>query len=56
MGLLLQKKALEQQNEEITQQANDKMLDYYVLIKEYHKEMKKFARKYNIEYEPQNYE
>ena len=55
-ALLLQKQALEEQDEEIMNQANEKLLEYSDLIGAYHEDMKALTNEYNIDYEPNGFQ
>lgn len=55
-ALLLQKQALEEQDEEIMNQANEKLLEYSDLIGAYHEDMKTLTKEYNIDYEPNGFQ
>ncbi|RID87798.1 hypothetical protein D1970_02840 [Mesobacillus zeae] len=51
-ALLMEKEALEKNDEEMIRKSNKKMMEYQKLINDYHSEMKKLAEKYHIDYEP----
>ncbi|WP_409296890.1 hypothetical protein V1498_03295 [Peribacillus sp. SCS-26] len=51
-ALELEKEALEKSDKEIIQKSNDKMKEYQDIIADYHKEMEKVTKKYNVDYEP----
>lgn len=50
-ALLLEKKALEDQDEELIQKSNDKISEYYRLVNAYHSSMKELAEKHNVTYQ-----
>ncbi|CAM3825782.1 hypothetical protein [Mesobacillus zeae] len=51
-ALQLEKKALEKQDSGLIEQSNVKMTEYQKLIEEYHSQMQKIAKEYNVEYTP----
>lgn len=55
-ALILEKKALEKQDEELMQQSNTKMKEYSRIINKYHEDMDKLAEKYDVDYERSNWE
>ncbi|WP_404469226.1 hypothetical protein [Sutcliffiella horikoshii] len=54
-ALLLQKQALEEQDEEIMNQANEKLQEYSELIGTYHENMKALSKEFGIDYEPNGF-
>lgn len=55
-ALLLQKQALEEQDEEIMNQANEKLMEYSELIGAYHDDMKALSKEFGIDYAPNGFE
>lgn len=55
-ALVLQKQALEEQDAEIMNQANEKLLEYRNQIGAYHADMKALTEDYNIDYEPNGFQ
>lgn len=55
-ALVLQKQALEEQDAEIMNQANEKLLEYRDQIGAYHTDMKALTEDYNIDYEPNGFQ
>lgn len=49
-GLILQRQALEQQDENLMTQSNLKLEEYFQLVDAYHAEMELLGKKYDIEY------
>jgi hypothetical protein len=50
-ALILEKKAIEDQDEGLINQSNAKIEEYYKLVKAYHSDMKLLAEKYDVTYD-----
>ncbi|MEI2665830.1 hypothetical protein [Rossellomorea sp. LJF3] len=50
-ALILEKKAIEDQDEGLIDESNAKMEEYYKLVDAYHSDMKLLAEKYNVTYD-----
>ncbi|MCC5803447.1 putative periplasmic lipoprotein [Rossellomorea vietnamensis] len=50
-ALILEKKAIEDQNEGLINESNAKMEEYYKLVDAYHSDMKLLAEEYNVTYD-----